>query len=294
MRRSIQYAQNFLRDPRLVTSLVATSSISPNDTVLDIGAGSGSITRALAAKAGHVKAYEADERLATKLVADALATPNVEVIMGDFLASPLPTEAYKVFANIPFNLTSDIVRKLLDGFNPPADCYLIVQREAALKCTGMPGKQSLFSALHGPWFDMTIAHQFKSTDFMPQPKVNVVLLRIVQRATSLINAAQSEHYRDFVSYMFNHANPNILPSLKKLFPGKQFEVIEQALGSKLTAKPSQLEIHDWIAAFYAFSASMNDEQLRLVSGASTKLQNESKQIEKHHRTRSASNWRTTQ
>ena len=293
MRRSVQYSQNFLRDPRLVEALVSQSGISQNDTVLDIGAGSGSITRTLAAKAGHVIAYEADERLATKLVGEFIANPNVQIVMGDFLASAVPTATYKVFANIPFNKTSDIVHKLLDSFNPPIDCFLIIQHEAALKFAGAPNRQTLFSALHGPWLRTEIVHTFQAHDFVPAPKVTAVLLRIEQRDESLVPTSESEIYRDFVSYIFNHANPNILPSLKQLFSGKNFDASEQALGNKLTAKPSQLEIHDWITLFRAFMATASNSQHQLIVGASVKQQREAASLEKHHRTRLDKNWRST-
>jgi len=291
MKRSVRLSQNFLRNPKLIEQLVNGSTINANDTVLDIGAGSGSITSVLAGHAGKVIAYETDERLAANLIAKYVVQPEVQIVMGDFLTSPLPTEPYKVFANIPFSLTSDIVRKLLDGFNPPTDAYLIMQREAALKFGGEVKKQSLFSILHGPWFEMVIAHEFKAADFAPLPKVKIVLLWIHQREAALVNASDSETYRDLVTYLFNHANPNILPSLQKLFPSKQFEIAETALSGKIVAKPSQLELHDWITLFRAFQLSANDDQLRIVRGASGKLGQEVARIEKHHRTRSAKNWR---
>lgn len=290
MKQSVRLSQNFLRNPKLVEQLVADSSIGPDDTVLDIGAGSGGITRALAAKAKHVIAYEADERLATNLVGQSLITPNVEVIMGDFLTSPLPTEPYKVFANIPFNLTSDIVRKLLDGFNPPLEAYLLLQREAALKFMGEARHQTLLATLRGPWFEFDITYEFKPSDFTPQPAVKIVLLHVKQRTESLILATETDTYEDFVSYIYNHANPNILPSLQKLFPGKLFAGIEHALGPKLTAKPSQLELHDWLAMFRVFTASAADLQKKIVAGSASKLAAEVQTIEKHHRTRSAKNW----
>jgi len=292
MKQSVRLSQNFLRNPKLIEQLVSGSTISANDTVLDIGAGSGSITSALAGHAGKVLAYEADERLATNLIAKYVVQPEIQIIMGDFLSNPLPTEPYKVFANIPFSLTADIVRKLLDGFNPPTDAYLIMQREAALKFAGEVKKQSLFSALHGPWFDMVIAHEFKAADFAPQPKIRIVLFWIHQREAALISASESEQYRDLVAYLFNHANPNILPSLQRLFPAKQFELAESALSGKIVAKPSQLELHDWIALFRAFQLSANDAQLAIVRGAASKQQTEANKIEKHHRTRSAKNWKS--
>ena len=189
--------------------------------------------------------------------------------------------------------TSDIVHKLLDSFNPPIDCFLIIQHEAALKFAGAPNRQTLFSALHGPWLRTEIVHTFQAHDFVPAPKVTAVLLRIEQRDESLVPTSESEIYRDFVSYIFNHANPNILPSLKQLFSGKNFDASEQALGNKLTAKPSQLEIHDWITLFRAFMATASNSQHQLIVGASVKQQREAASLEKHHRTRLDKNWRST-
>lgn len=290
MRRSIRFSQNFLSNQPLVEQLVSQAGFSQNDTVLDIGAGSGSITRALASRAGHVTAYEADEQLATALVGAFLMKPSVQVVMGDFMAAELPLGVYKVFANIPFNKTSEITHKLLDGFNPPQDCFLIMQREAAQKFAGKPGHQSLFSVLHAPWFSFEVQHTFRAQDFVPQPKVVVVLLEISLRTEPLVAASEAESYRDFVSYVFNHANPNILPGLNQLFPGSNFDAAEHALGPKVTAKPSQLEPHDWLAIFHAFSGTAKERQRQLVIGAAMKQQQEASRIEKYHRTRLSKHW----
>lgn len=291
MRRSIRLSQNFLNNQPLVAQLVGQAGLSPNDTVLDIGAGSGSITRALASQACRIIAYEADERLATELAGKFLANPNVQIVMGNFMAADLPLGIYKVFANIPFNKTSEIVHKLLDSFNPPVDAYLIMQREAALKFAGEPNHYSLFSVLHAPWFTFEVQHVFHARDFTPQPKVSIVMLHICLRSEALVPASETEPYRDFVSYIFNHANPNILPSLKQLFPGKNFDAVEHALGPKVTAKPSQLEPHDWLAIFRAYTSTANTSQKRLIAGAATKQRQEAAQIEKHHRTRLSKTWR---
>jgi len=291
MRKSIRLSQNFLANQPLIEQLVSRAGFSSSDTVLDIGAGSGSITRALAGYTGHVIAYEADERLATELVGKFLANPNVQIIMGDFLMADLPLSTYKVFANIPFNKTSDIVHKLLDGFNPPIGSHLVIQQEAAMKFAGVAKKQSLFSILHSPWFEMNIIYEFKPGDFTPRPAVKIVLLHIKQRVNPLVLASEAELYRDFVSYVFNHANPNILPSLKLLFPAKSFAAVERALGSKVASKPSQLEPHDWLAMFRAFMSTAQERQRQLVTGAALKQRQEAAHIEKHHRTRLSKFWR---
>lgn len=291
MRRSVRYSQNFLKNPRLVEQLVAKSSLGADDVVLDIGAGSGSITSVLAKRSKKVLAYEADERLAAKLAADFKDTLNVKIIRGDFLAQELPKDPYKVFANIPFNKTSDMARKLLDTGNPPADSYLIIQREAALKIMGSKGHESLVSILRKPWFDLSLAFRFQPSDFVPTPRVNIVLLHVTHRSKPLVTNYARPLYLDLVAYVFNHANPNILPSLQKLFPGKAFATVDTAFGSKVTTKPSQFAITDWLTLLDLFMKNPNQQSRRLVRGAYAKLQRESETIEKHHRTRVSKNWR---
>jgi hypothetical protein len=88
-----------------------------------------------------------------------------------------------------------------------------------------------------------------------------------------------------VSYVFNHANPNILPCLKQLFPSSHFALAEHALGPKVTAKPSRLDPHDWLALLHAFASNSNESQKKMVAGAAAKQQHEASQIAKQHRTR---------
>ncbi len=292
MRRSIRYSQNFLRNTRLAERLVVDAGLSNGDTVLDIGAGSGSITRGLAAQCRRVVAYEADVRLADRLRDEFVQPSNVQVVRGDFLQAQLPTKHYKVFANVPFNRTSDIVRKLLDAALTPDEAYLIMQRDAAQKFMGSAGNHSLFATLHEPWFSMSITHRFKREDFMPSPNVAVVLLCIKRRTPPLIEQDEKLQFRDLVTYVYNHANPNILPALQKLFPGRAFTGIEQAFGAKVTAKPSQLDLNDWLALLDRLRSAPSDGQ-HLIAGASSKQKNEAAAIEKHHRTRSAADWRKT-
>jgi 23S rRNA (adenine-N6)-dimethyltransferase len=280
-----------LRDPRLIERLVQGSQVTVNDTVLDIGAGSGSIARVLAEQSQHVIAYEADARLAEQLRSRFSGVSNVDVMAGDFLTFDLPTTPYKVFSNIPFNRTSDIVRKLLDADIPPTDSYLIMQQDAAIKFTGEPGRGSLFSVLHQPFIAMNIVHRFRPTDFTPRPSVNVVMVHCHVRIHPLIPRYRQLAYTDFVSYIFNHANPNIFPALKVLFPGTAFNHLQAIFDPNLTAKPSRLSLEDWLLIFDLFQKMAGRREDQLISGTGAKLKIEATHIEKHHRTRLVKNWR---
>ena len=177
-------SQNFLRDPRLAEHLVHLAALDANDTVIEIGPGSGVLTGRLARRCRQVLAIEKDATLARRLAQRFAAERAVAVFAADFLEFPLPSSRYKVFANIPFAITTAIVSKLTTGVSPPEDAWLVMQREAAQRFLGEPGG-TLVSALLHPWFTGQIRHHFRRSDFVPQPGVEVVLLHLSRRGEPL-------------------------------------------------------------------------------------------------------------
>src|SRR5260370_8871528 len=101
--------------------------------------------------------------------------PNVTIHEGDFLHYRLPRKPYKVFANIPFNITTAIVTRLTAEEYPPEDAYLAMQKEAAGMFVGRP-HESLRSLLLKPWFEVEIVKRFRCREFVPEPRVDLVTL----------------------------------------------------------------------------------------------------------------------
>ena len=99
--------------------------------------------------------------------------------------------------------------------NPPADTYLILQKEAALKFLGKPhdSKSSQLATLLKPWFDMTLVHNFDKNDFFPKPMVDIVLMRIEKRSNPLISADYKQLFEDFIVYTYNQFQPNVIDGL---------------------------------------------------------------------------------
>ncbi|MEK7788112.1 MAG: rRNA adenine dimethyltransferase family protein [Chloroflexota bacterium] len=116
--------QNFLFDEAILDRIVAAAEVEPGDVVLEIGPGAGSLTRHLARAAAHVLAVELDDRLLPVLHHTLADYHNVTLVHGDILSVQIPNlkpqtpnSNYKVVANIPYYLTSAIIRRLLEGFN---------------------------------------------------------------------------------------------------------------------------------------------------------------------------------
>ena len=136
---TLEYSQNRIVNKELIERLINQSAIAAGDLVYDIGAGSGTISEALLKKGAKVIAFEKDNRLYLECRRKFINHDRFELYLDDFLIWKIPPrQKYKVFSNIPFFHTADIVNKLLYSDNPPEDCYLIVQKEAAENTLASP------------------------------------------------------------------------------------------------------------------------------------------------------------
>lgn len=239
MKRLANYSQYFLRSPQLIKELVGHSSVNRHDVVYDIGAGSGAISSVLAERAKSVVAVEFEPRMASKLRSNMEQYSNVTVYQGDFLSMPLPKTAYKVFANIPFHLSSPIVRRLTQAEYPPEAIYLVVQKQFANKL--LPSSDRFTGQLGmmvGPEFAVRIRRRLLRTDFFPHPNVDTVLLEMLHRPEPLIERTRMDEYRQFVEDCFS--TPRIFAKAPR-----------SAIGLPADIKPSQMKLVQWVALFQA-------------------------------------------
>lgn len=266
--RRISLAQNFLRSPKLVRRLVSMSTIGPSDTVYEIGPGNGIITAALAGVAGRVIAIEKDPDLVRRLRVRFRLLDNVEIKEGDFLkylfrtrpstgALPPTIELqtrpseYKIFANIPYNSTAQILRKIVYERSKLSEAYLILQKEAAKKFSGS-ARETLFSIRVKPFFEFQILSQLRCTDFWPVPHVDSVFLSIRRRPRPLIAAQDVAPYREFVQYGFGRWKPNLRLALKNVFTYKQWKRLARELDFPLNATPTELSFEQWLGLYRGF------------------------------------------
>ncbi|MBQ2668245.1 MAG: 23S ribosomal RNA methyltransferase Erm [Clostridia bacterium] len=188
-------SQNFLTSRRIIDRLLTHTTIQKSDTVLEIGAGKGHITKALADHAGDVLAYEIDGNLAEKI--KPKLPENVRLIQGDFLRCTLPKEKYKVFANIPFSRTTEIVRKLTEASNPPDAAWLIMEKGAAKRFCGQPS-ENINSLLIKPYFETRICYYLRREDFHPAPRVDCVLIEFIRKPKPDLPSTQKKAFAQFI------------------------------------------------------------------------------------------------
>lgn len=237
MARKHTYAQHFLHSPRLVTELIGHSNIRKNDIVYDLGAGSGVIASVLANRCKKVIAVEVEPDALKNLRRNLGNILNVEIVEKDILKLVPPESPYKIFANIPFNLSAEIVRKFTEINNPPKTMYLITQKQFARKL--VPGNDhftSQLSAQIGPWFIARIRKPLRKTDFTPPPAVDTVLLEIKLREEPILENDEAHRYHDFVGRCFSEQK------FYKDQPIAKADISPERI-------PSQLTLEQWVKLF---------------------------------------------
>ncbi len=190
-------SQNFLTARAAIRRIVRLAKLNPGDHVIEIGAGKGHITRALAAVCASVSAYEIDSTLAARLC-DTFRGTNVRIHCRDFLAAPLPQNTpYKVFSNIPFSRTSEIISKLSQAKAPPDEAWLVMEKGAAKRFLGRP-VESRASLMLKPFFDIQIRYHFRREDFHPAPSVDTVLICLRRKPVPDLPLTQRRAYSAFI------------------------------------------------------------------------------------------------
>lgn len=182
LRPSKGLGQSFLQENHALQRILHAAEIQPEDEVLEIGAGLGHLTRYLALQAKRVVAVELDERLFPILQAVLAPYANVQLIHGDILAlAPgdlMTAPAYLVVANIPYYITSALIRQLLEAEPRPRRLVLTVQREVAERICAGPGALSLLALSVQVYGQPTIVAQIPANAFYPPPKVSSAVVRI--------------------------------------------------------------------------------------------------------------------
>lgn len=197
-------SQNFITSKALIQRLLRLTDICENDTVIEIGTGKGHLTEALCRRSGHVCSVELDRKLyeSSKLKLDGYS--NLSLTHGDFLKYSLPAKGdYKVFSNIPYCITTQILEKLTGTPNPPKDIWLIMEKGAAKRFTGT-GKETRQSLLLKVNWEMKILYHLHREDFHPMPSVDSVLMHFSRKAVPDLNREQLKDFKYFIEHSLKY------------------------------------------------------------------------------------------
>ena len=209
--------QNFLQDPLALESIVAAAEIRPTDSVLEIGPGLGSLTRYLAVAAKEVIAVELDANLISPLKTVLSPYQNVQIIHGDILKlSPkdvIPENDYLVVANIPYYITSAVIRHLLESESKPRRIVLTIQKEVAQRICARPGDMSLLALSVQVYGAPRIAAYIPAAAFFPAPKVDSAVLVVDIYATPLLKEGLLDTFFKLVKAGFSQKRKTLRNSL---------------------------------------------------------------------------------
>jgi 16S rRNA (adenine1518-N6/adenine1519-N6)-dimethyltransferase len=206
--------QHWLYDDVSLRAMCVAADLRENEFVLEIGPGLGTLTKYLVQQVKEVLAVEYDGRLATELInrvkADNLVVTSQDILQFDFTELP---PAYKIVANIPYYLTSNLIRIISESSNPPALAVLLVQKEVAERVAAKPGAMSLLSVSAQYYWEVTLADTIPAILFTPPPKVDSQILILHRRMTPLFKNVSEQTYFNVVKAGFSQRRKTLSNSL---------------------------------------------------------------------------------
>lgn len=230
-----KYGQHFLSDKRILGEIVDALGPSAADTVVEVGAGRGSLTDILIERSGRVIAIEIDRALAEKLGERYRSRSNVRVVQGDVLETDLHAVAgsdFLLIGNVPYYITTPIVFKALDPPIPRRSVFL-VQREVAERMAAKANTEA-YGALSvnvAAVADVENLMTVPASAFQPPPKVESAVVRLTPRATPLVSAESLPAFRAFVQAVFGLRRKQmlrVLRTVRGLTPAEASALLEQA------------------------------------------------------------------
>lgn len=242
-----QLGQHWLSDKTTLEYIVSFAHVTKKDTVLEIGPGPGTLTEFLSRAAAKVVAVEYDQDLALRLAARFSAT-NVTLIPDDIMQFDLNQmpENYKVVANIPYYLTSNLLRRLLESDNPPSQMTLLVQKEVAERIAAKPGDLSVLGISVQFYCQVESGEVIRADMFTPPPKVDSQVIKLKFRQKPLFDV-DKERFFKLVKAGFREKRkklPNSLAGGLSLTKEQTVKILIKS-GIDPEVRAQQLSLEDW-------------------------------------------------
>ncbi|MBI4224731.1 MAG: ribosomal RNA small subunit methyltransferase A [Candidatus Sungbacteria bacterium] len=250
--------QNFLTCEWVLSDLAKAAELTASDTVLEIGPGTGVLTRFLAARVKKVVAVEKDRQLSSSL-SEAFAQEkisNVEIITGDILKLlphliadySLPTLGYKLVSNIPYYLTSRLIRTLLELEKKPEVIVLTIQKEVAERIVARPPDMNILALSVQAYGTPEIVADVPASCFNPQPKVDSAILKITHISENFFTKHHiaSKDFFSLVKAGFSSRRKMLTNNLRSFASKKELVQALHSIGHSPSARAQELSLQEWI------------------------------------------------
>ena len=254
--------QNFLVDNNIIGKIIQSADINPQDCVLEIGPGRGALTEHLARKAGRLVLIEYDHALAAGLQALYADNPRVTVVDADILAVDLAAllgdaTGWKVVANLPYNISTEVLFRLLEVRDRLARMVLMLQKEVGDRLAAEPdcSNYGVTTVLLGLWFDMRREFIVPPGCFHPRPKVDSAVLRFVPLPGPRVPVGDEEIFRRVVKGAFAMRRKTLVNCLKaaELATGEELHLILAECGIDGQRRGETLTLDEFAALSRRFS-----------------------------------------
>ena len=251
LRPSKGLGQNFLQDNHALQEIVSAANLGPADVVMEIGPGLGSLTRYLALSARSVTAVELDRKLFPALESVLAPYKNVRLVQGDILklnpAELMETPGYIVVANIPYYITSVVIRHLLEAEQRPSRVVLTVQKEVAERICAGAGRMSLLALSVQVYGKPVIGTTIPAEAFYPPPKVDSAVLCIEIYAQPIIPADRLDRFFILIKAGFSQKRKTLRNALSgglRIAPVESEELLSAA-GIDPQRRAETLSLEEW-------------------------------------------------
>jgi len=249
--RPVKYlGQNFLIDNSVLKKIIKAAELLKNDTVLEIGPGIGNLTIELAKRVKKVIAVEKDTKITEILKENLKGFDNVEIIQDDILKVPntkykIQNTKYKVVANLPYYLTSPVIRKFLEAERQPKEMILMVQKEVSQRICSSK-KMNLLAVSVQFYAKPEIISFVPKNSFWPKPKVDSAIIKLkVKKQNAKVN---KNLFFKVIKAGFSHPRKKVLRNLEKELKLNREKVEKIFLKNKINfdSRPENLSLKDWL------------------------------------------------
>ncbi|MBM4433075.1 MAG: ribosomal RNA small subunit methyltransferase A [Chloroflexi bacterium] len=264
-------AQHFLVDGGILHSIISAADLAPSDIVLEVGPGLGVLTRELARKAGFVIAVELDSNLVAILKQNFSSFDNISIVEGDILKIDLATllasqrqslpptitgpSSYKVVADLPYYITSHVLRHFLEAQVKPRLMVLMVQKEVAQSIVAEPGDMSMLSVSVQFYGRPRIVKYVPARSFYPAPDVDSAILRIDLYPQPAVDVTDNQGFFDLVRAGFCAARKQIANSLSQglKLPKSEILPLLESAGIESKRRAETLTLDEWARLWHEFT-----------------------------------------